>query len=170
MFENGSEEKCRGYTMQELNDIIIRRATTDETDIIAEFNQEMAMETENKILPTQIISKGVKNLFARPQSGFYLVCEFQKKIIGSCMITFEWSDWRNGYFWWIQSLYIKPDFRRKGIFRRMYFFIKKQARQAKDVCGIRLYVDKNNTIAKRTYCNLGMSETDYRLYEEEFFG
>lgn len=84
------------------------------------------------------------------------------------MITKEWSDWRNGLFWWIQSVYVKPEYRRQGIYRRMYRFVKDLAENHPEVCGCRLYVEKENTVAQSTYSALGMTETHYKLFEEEF--
>ncbi|MFA4838221.1 MAG: GNAT family N-acetyltransferase [Candidatus Neomarinimicrobiota bacterium] len=102
-------------------DFHIRIAEPKDADDLIEFNIAMAKETENKILPPEIITAGVHNLFAHPEySGFYLVAETNGEIAGALMVTTEWSDWRNGLFWWIQSVYVKPKFRRQGIYRKMY--------------------------------------------------
>ena len=150
------------------NGFVIRSASQEDVRTLIEFNQAMAMETEGKVLPDDVISNGVKRIFDHPESGFYIVCEDLNMIVGSLMVTFEWSDWRNGYFWWIQSVYVRPEWRRRGIFRQLYSHIKQKALEQPDVCGLRLYVEKNNRNAHATYNTMGMKETDYLLFEEEF--
>lgn len=145
---------------------IIRKATKQDAAEIARFNIAMALETENKKLKKSEIEPGVKALFERPELGFYMVAEHEGKVIGSLMITKEWSDWRNGVFWWIQSVYVIPEFRRKGVYRSMYQKIKDLAAQNSEVCGFRLYVENENTIAQKTYSDLGMEETHYKMFEE----
>ncbi len=100
--------------------------------------------------------------------GFYLVALFDDEIAGCLAITREWSDWRNGLFWWIQSVYVPREFRSKGVFSSLYQYVSDLAKKEEEVCGIRLYADKENERAIRTYLRLGMTETDYRLLEEEF--
>ncbi len=146
----------------------IRKATLSDETIIADFNIAMALETENRHLDKLIIATGVRRLIQQPEMGFYIVGENNGRIGGSMMITLEWTDWRNGLFWWIQSVYVMPSERRKGLFRAMYDYIHSLAYQNKDVRGIRLYVEKNNSGACKTYQAMGMHETDYRLYEIEF--
>ncbi|REL38957.1 N-acetyltransferase [Rhodohalobacter sp. SW132] len=148
------------------NRISIRKATADDAESIAEFNIAMAMETEQKKLERDGIEPGVKALFDHPEYGFYLVAESGDEIIGSLMVTKEWSDWRNGLFWWIQSVYVIPEFRRRGVYRAMYEKVKQLADQAETVCGFRLYVEKENTVAQQTYLSLGMKETHYKMFEE----
>ena len=148
--------------------IKVRKATPEDKDVIATYNQAMALETEDKVLPDDIISPGVERIFAEPDFGFYLIAETDKKIVGTLMITTEWSDWRNGLFWWIQSVYIDPDYRRQGAFRSLYEFVRHEARNTEGVCGLRLYVEKENLRAQATYHRMGMLETHYRLFEEEF--
>jgi ribosomal protein S18 acetylase RimI-like enzyme len=101
-----------------------------------------------------------------PQMGFYLVVELDNNIQASLMVTTEWSDWRNGMFWWIQSVYVRSAYRRQGLYRELYERVKELAEQEPAVCGFRLYVERDNLTAQKTYQSLGMSETDYRLYEE----
>ena len=98
----------------------IRFATPNDATIIADFNKAMALETENKILNDDTILQGAQNLISQPQYGFYVVAEIDNEIVGSLMITYEWSDWRNGDFWWIQSVYVAPEFRERGVFRALY--------------------------------------------------
>ena len=146
--------------------IKIRRATLEDASAIADFNISMAMETEGKALNPDTIAKGVSNMIANPDMGFYLVAEDNNQVVGSLMITTEWSDWRNGLFWWIQSVFIIGPYRRKGIYRRLYNTVKTLAANEDNVCGYRLYVEKDNHPAQLTYENLGMQATDYLLYEE----
>lgn len=148
--------------------IIIRSADTTDAEKIITFNQRMAEETESKTLPSETISAGVKRVLTDPNCGTYYVACDDKKIVGQLMITLEWSDWRNGWFWWIQSVYVEPDYRKQGVFRELYAHIKKLAVTKPDVCGIRLYVEKDNERAQKTYLNLGMDVTHYLLMEEEF--
>lgn len=149
-------------------DLLIRYAEEKDIDTLIQFNQEMALETEGKELQSRLISAGVQNVLKQPDKGFYLVAERNQELVGSLMITTEWSDWRNGYFWWIQSVYILPSQRRKGIFRKLYQKVKNLALDLPEVCGLRLYVEQENKSAQKTYIALGMYETPYRLYEEEF--
>lgn len=146
--------------------IQVRKAAADDWEVIARFNTAMARETEQKELPLPVISAGVQAVFKNPGYGFYGVAEIEKNIVGCLMVTLEWSDWRNGVFWWIQSVYVKPEFRNKGVYRSLYEFVKKTAKENPEVCGFRLYVEKENHRAQKTYQALGMGETDYRLYEE----
>ena len=150
------------------NNISIRQATLADAADIAQFNINMAWETEEKKLNHQKINSGVRSLLKSPEYGFYIVAEINSNIIASLMVTKEWSDWRDGLFWWIQSVYVTPDFRRQGVYRSMYQFIKKLARSHPEVCGCRLYVEKDNSVAQSTYGALGMAETHYKLFEEEF--
>jgi len=154
--------------VQEHVQSIVREATLEDHEILVEFNCSMALETENKTLTAEFISKGVQAVLSNPEKGTYFVFEREGQIIGALMITLEWSDWRNGFFWWIQSVYFKPEFRRQGFFRELYKAVRQLAFERPDVCGLRLYVDRHNRTAMLTYQALGMVETDYRLYEEEF--
>jgi ribosomal protein S18 acetylase RimI-like enzyme len=148
----------------------VRKGAAGDIESIASFNILMAEETENLRLDPGVILAGVNGMIENPERGFYLVVENSEntdpEIVGSLMITTEWSDWRNGTFWWIQSVYVLPEFRRRGLYRLLYEQVRELARGSHDVCGFRLYVEKDNTTAQATYRNLGMEETDYRLYEE----
>ena len=146
--------------------IAIRRANGGDAPTIARFNRAMAWETEGKKLLPEVIADGVASLLANPSMGFYVVIEVDATVVGSLMVTTEWSDWRNGIFWWIQSVYVLPDHRRQGYYRQLYEFVKKQAENNTEVCGFRLYVERDNLTAQRTYSALGMEETGYRLFEE----
>jgi len=145
----------------------IALATTADAKTISDFNCQMALETENKILPADIIGNGVRRLMASPQYGFYLVARSDEEVIGTCMVTTEWSDWRDGLFWWVQSVYVIKSHRRQGVYRALYQHLRTLSESEPDVYGFRLYVEKNNKIAQRTYEALGMKATDYILYESQ---
>lgn len=145
----------------------IRIANEADSRSLIEFNQAMAFETEGKRLDSQILKSGVESVFADEKKGFYVVAEKDDKIVGSLMITFEWSDWRNAWFWWIQSVYILPEFRGQGIYRKLYDFVTERARTKSDVCGFRLYVEKENARAQKVYEKLGMKISHYLMYEAE---
>ena len=144
----------------------IRRANPDDAAILIDFNREMARETEGKELDQKLITAGVQALLSNEALGFYVVAENDDEIMGSLMITTEWSDWRNGDFWWIQSVYVKPDYRRRGIYRSLHEFVTQLASRDPTVCGFRLYVERENAVAQQTYRSLGMHKTTYRLFEE----
>lgn len=149
-----------------VDDLVIRTAADDDVPTLARFNIAMARETEGKALDPETVQQGVRALLDDPSRGFYLVAERGDEIVGSLMITTEWSDWRNGTFWWIQSVYVRPKARRQGVYSALYAHVKEQAAEASSVCGIRLYVERTNTAARQAYQALGMVETGYRLYEE----
>tara|TARA_R110002072_G_scaffold3830_8_gene27414 strand:- start:4602 stop:5075 length:474 start_codon:yes stop_codon:yes gene_type:complete len=145
-----------------------RRALPSDGKIIARFNQAMALETENKVLPDEQILGGVTAQLENPEHGYYIVVEDPEHGVVGCLgITFEWSDWRNGQFLWIQSVYIAPEYRRRGAFRAMYEHVIAGAKQDPQVCGVRLYVEAENDNARSTYLNLGMTKTHYDLLEIE---
>ena len=146
--------------------MIIRRAMSQDADELAAFNISMARETEGVDLIPEVIGAGVRAMIDNPQMGFYLVVELDNGIQASLMVTTEWSDWRNGMFWWIQSVYVRPQYRRQGLYRELYARVKEMAEQEPSVCGFRLYVERENRRAQLTYESLGMSETEYRLFEE----
>jgi ribosomal protein S18 acetylase RimI-like enzyme len=155
--------------------VSIRKAELRDADTIAGFNTAMARETEGKVLLPERVGAGVLRLLNDPSLGFYVVAESGGQVIGCLMVTNEWSDWRNGLFWWIQSVYIEPGSRRRGVYRSLYDFIRGQARADPGICGFRLYVEKENANAQKTYRSLGMEATDYLIYEElkrgvEYFG
>lgn len=144
----------------------IRLANAAEAADLIEFNQAMALETEGKKLDPEILKNGVEAVFKDEKKGFYVIAEAEGTIVGGLMVTFEWSDWRNNWFWWIQSVYILPEFRGRSIYRLMYAFVKEKANQAKNVCGLRLYVEKENANAQKVYEKLGMESSHYLMYEE----
>ena len=144
----------------------LRHATVDDAQALAEFNINMALETEGIELIPEVIRAGVEAMIENPQMGFYLVVEHEGEIAASLMVTTEWSDWRNGLFWWIQSVYVTTAYRRQGLYQKLYERVKSLAEDEKNVCGFRLYVEHCNTNAQSTYRALGMEETDYKVYEE----
>lgn len=148
--------------------ITIRDATSDDAAIIADFNTRMAMETENRPLPPELIDAGVVAVLDDPTKGRYWVAEIDGQVVGQLLVTFEWSDWRNGVFWWIQSVYVHVDHRRAGVFSALYRHVESLARKAQDVCGLRLYVEQHNRRARDTYHALGMTAPGYLVMEVDF--
>ena len=148
-----------------LNSTIIRSATPDDISEIAQFNIAMAQETEERQLDPEIIRSGVAGVIQDHARGFYLIAERDQVAVGSLLITFEWSDWRNGTLWWIQSVYVKPEHRRTGVFKALYDAVIARARTAKSVRGIRLYVEQENLDAQSVYQKLSMQKTPYQMFE-----
>jgi GNAT superfamily N-acetyltransferase len=149
-------------------DICVRRASIADLDTVTAFNQAMALETEGKSLDSNTLEGGVRSALENAALGFYLLAERAGQVVGQLLITTEWSDWRNGYFWWIQSVYVDQNHRRQGVYRTLYQHVVAEAQKANNVCGIRLYVERDNSIAKETYNNLGMTHSHYDMYEVEF--
>jgi len=145
----------------------IRVATEADADSLIDFNQAMALETEGKVLDPHTLTSGVESVFKDDKKGFYVVAEDSSGIVGGLMVTCEWSDWRSGWFWWIQSVYIVSESRGKSIYSRMYEFVKRIAVQSGDVRGFRLYVEKENHHAQKVYEKLGMERSYYLMYEEK---
>ena len=148
-----------------------RLATRDDAAVIVKFNLAMARETESLELSQGTLAAGVSNLFDNPQFGFYVVAETRGdagpvEIAGSLMITFEWSDWRDGLFWWVQSVYVRAGHRRRGVYTALYEFVKQLAAADPRVRGFRLYVERENAPAQKTYERLGMNASHYVMYEE----
>ena len=149
-----------------MSDIRVRTAKAEDRDAIAGFNKAMALETEGKELSEPVVAEGTKGLLENRDYGFYVVAENGGEVVGSLMVTFEWSDWRNGVFWWVQSVYVKPECRRGGVFKKLYEYVRQAASERDDVCGLRLYVEKDNDRARAVYDRLGMQKTNYLLYED----
>lgn len=150
------------------NTIKIRYGRESDADIITDFNKAMAEETEGRTLDRLLLRQGVANVLNNREHGFYLVAEQVDKVIASLMITKEWSDWRNGIFWWIQSVYVDPNYRNQGVYSQLYARVRTMAREAGNICGLRLYVERDNEIAQHTYQKLGMLDSGYKVYQEEF--
>jgi ribosomal protein S18 acetylase RimI-like enzyme len=154
------------------NQLIIRAANLDDVDSIITFSAAMALETENRRLDEARLREGTLSLLNAPSYGFFIVTELrdeeQRRLIGQLMITYEWSDWRNAVFWWIQSVYVATPWRRQGVFRRMHDVIVGQAKADPRVCGIRLYVEQDNRTAQTVYRRVGLSRSAYAVYEQDF--
>jgi ribosomal protein S18 acetylase RimI-like enzyme len=154
------------------NQLIIRAANLDDVDSIITFSAAMALETENRRLDEARLREGTLSLLNAPSYGFFIVTELrdeeQRRLIGQLMITYEWSDWRNAVFWWIQSVYVATPWRRQGVFRRMHDVIVGQAKADPRVCGIRLYVEQDNRTAQTVYQRVGLSRSAYAVYEQDF--
>lgn len=145
--------------------VTVRKAAATDAQTIARFNQAMARETEDKSLDDATVQAGVRAVFEDSRRGFYLVAETEDCIAGCLLITYEWSDWRNGDFWWIQSVFVHPDFRREGVYRALHGRARELAADA-GVVGIRLYVERDNDRAQQAYRTLGMKECAYLMFEE----
>jgi GNAT superfamily N-acetyltransferase len=145
--------------------LIIRPAVPADAGTIVEFNCRLALETESKTLNGPTITRGVQALLADPAKGFYTVAEDGGAVIGQTLITMEWSDWRNGWFWWIQSVYVQAEHRSRGVFTALFEHLKAKAIAQGDVIGIRLYFEKDNHKAKAVYQKLGLTDTDYGMLE-----
>lgn len=147
--------------------MIIRKGTQSDLSSLVDFNQAMAMETENLQLDAATLTRGVNGLLTHPERGFYLVAEKEGEIVGSLMVTFEWSDWRANQYYWIQSVYIRPQNRRQGIYAKLYQSVKDIAAENGDAASFRLYVEHDNQPAQKTYLALGMEESHYLMFEEK---
>ena len=146
----------------------VRPAVAGDVDTIVEFNCALAGESEGLTLDPEVVVRGVRAVLADPQRGRYFMAQIDGRLAGQSQSTYEWSDWRNGWFWWIQSVYVHPDYRRRGVFRGLYDHILRAARQRGDVRGLRLYVEQGNAPAIETYRRVGMNRAAYVLYENDW--
>jgi GNAT superfamily N-acetyltransferase len=146
-------------------DTRIRQAQAGDAGVVARFNCELAAETEDLRLDAERVNAGVLALLKDRSKGVYYVAEADGRVVGQLMITYEWSDWRNGMIWWIQSVYVLPEYRGRGVFTRLFRHVQMLAAQAGDVCGLRLYMHRENGTARRSYERLGMRRTEYEVYE-----
>jgi ribosomal protein S18 acetylase RimI-like enzyme len=144
----------------------VRPAVAADREAIVAFNHAMALETEGRELDRAILGRGVARALPDPARGRYFVAELDGAVAGCLMVTTEWSDWRDGWFWWIQSVYVAPAARGRGVYAALHGHVREAARAAGDVVGLRLYAERHNERAQHTYRRLGMVETDYRLFEE----
>jgi ribosomal protein S18 acetylase RimI-like enzyme len=158
--------------MDRRQQLTIRRAVSEDVDSLVAFSAAMAWETEQRKLDETRLREGTQSLLGTPSSGFFVVAEAgepeRTTLVGQLMITYEWSDWRNGVFWWIQSVYVDPAWRRRGVFRRLLEEVMALAKAAPDVCGVRLYVEQENRTAQAVYERLGLSPSSYKVYEQDF--
>jgi len=152
-----------------VSSLLIRTARPDDLSALLAWNAAMAWETEKKRLDPAVLERGIAGVFAMPQRGFYLIAERDGVPVGSLMVTYEWSDWRCGDFWWIQSVYVTPEVRRSGVFRALRTEVEQRAVAANAV-GLRLYVETENSRAQATYADLGMQRCHYWMYESLLAG
>jgi GNAT superfamily N-acetyltransferase len=143
----------------------IRRANPADTAVVVEFNRRLAEESEAKRLDLQLLSRGVEAGLVDPQKSVYFLAEEDGKAVGQIMYTTEWSDWRNGWFWWIQSVYVRPEERRRGVFRALFDHLANAAQADPHVIGLRLYVERQNHIAQQTYQKMGLTPAGYEVFE-----
>jgi len=154
--------------MLQIVSISVRKARTSDIVLITDFNARMALETERKKLDLNVLRRGVTAVISNPAKGTYYVAESDGEVVGQTLVTYEWSDWRNGTFWWIQSVYVPEQWRGKKVFATLYKHIEQMAQSAPAVCGLRLYVERHNARAQATYEKLGMTKTEYDLFERDF--
>jgi GNAT superfamily N-acetyltransferase len=145
--------------------IRIRPASPDDISLMARWAEAMALETEDKQLDPQTVHRGIALAVNDAQRGLYFIAEIAGEPVGTLMITYEWSDWRCGWWWWIQSVYVVTGHRRRGVYRALYGYVLALAKARDDVCGLRLYADRDNVNAHRTYEFLGMADAGYRMFE-----
>ena len=151
--------------MEKDTEYVIARGAVCDIDSIVQFQTDMAMESEGYVLSKEKVTKGVTAAMLDDSKGIYWVAKFKGRTIGSLMLTREWSDWNNEWYWWIQSVYVIPEFRKQGVYKAMYLKVKDAAKE-NNVSQIRLYVDKTNLSAQKVYQKLGMHESHYLMYEE----
>ncbi|WP_414717223.1 GNAT family N-acetyltransferase [Tahibacter sp.] len=151
-----------------MTEIRIRAATRGDIAFLVDANAAMALETEDKPLDRERLTRGVTSVFADARRGFYRIAEHEGRPVGCLLVTYEWSDWRDGDWWWIQSVYVMPDARRLGVFRAMYAQVEADARATAGVIGLRLYVEWENERAQRTYAALGMTQEHYHMFARPF--
>ncbi len=145
--------------------IQVRPATSADLDVICEFNALLALESEGKALDSARLRPGVEAMLADANKGLYFLAEEAGAVVGQLGVTTEWSDWRNGWFWWIQSVYVRQAARRRGVFRSLFQYVQEAAQRDPQVIGIRLYVDNDNHAAHGTYRSLGLEWTGYHVME-----
>jgi GNAT superfamily N-acetyltransferase len=145
--------------------LTIRPAIPSDAPTIVEFNCRLAEETENKVLEPEVVRRGVAAVLADPHKGLYFMAVDNGETVGQLCITYEFSDWRNGWLWWIQSVYVRAAARRRGVFRALYAYLYEKARREPDVIGLRLYVEHENAAARQTYLDLGMIPAPYQFLE-----
>lgn len=158
--------------MPALDHLNVRLAKPEDAVSIASFSAAMALETEGRRLDLNRLHLGTIALIEAPARGFFIVAELEqggrRRLLGQLMVTYEWSDWRNGVFWWVQSVYVAPDWRRRGIYRTIHEYIMGRAQADPQVCGIRLYVERDNQTAQTVYQRVGLTPSGYAVYEHDF--
>ena len=158
--------------MSILDHVNVRLAKLEDAAPIASFSAAMALETEGRCLDLTRLLDGTIALLHSPDRGFFMVAELEQvgdcRLLGQLMITYEWSDWRNGAFWWIQSVYVDPAWRRKGVYRRLHDTVVEIGKADNKMCGIRLYVAQDNRVAQTVYRRVGLTPSRYNVYEDDF--
>ena len=149
------------------NNVQVRLAGAEHVNVLVDFNVAMALETEKKELDPVLVRSGVNAVLTGKDMGFYVVAEYTGRTVGGLLVTYEWSDWRNAYFWWIQSVYVAPTYRKLGVYRSMHRYVTLEARRG-GACGLRLYVDKDNEVAQQVYSSMRMQQANYDMFEIEF--
>ncbi len=152
------------------SDCRVRAADVRDLEPLVDFNAALARETEERRLDRDLLRDGVESVLSDPAKGLYMVMEHRPtgRVIGQLMITFEWSDWRNRVFWWLQSVYVHKDWRRRGVCKTLYGHVVREAERRGNVAGIRLYVEQDNAVAQTVYSRLGLSPPPYRVFEKDF--
>jgi len=145
--------------------VVVRPAGPDDVARLRDWAVAMAWETEHKALDAATVEAGIRAVLEEPRRGAYLVAEHAGEAAGTLMLTYEWSDWRNAEWWWIQSVYVAPPHRRMGVYSALYRHVHSRAALTPGVCGLRLYVEKENEAAQRTYASMGMADAGYRMFE-----
>lgn len=167
-----SPENHSVIRMSLLDHLTVRLARPEDAATIASFSAAMALETENRRLDFDRLHGGTISLLESPDRGFFMVAELEqagiRRLLGQLMITYEWSDWRNGVFWWIQSVYVDPAWRRQSVFRRMHETVMATAKTSQNVCGVRLYVEESNSTAQAVYRRVGLTPSSYAIFETDF--
>ncbi len=143
--------------------LVVRLARESDLLNLLDFNLRLAWETEGKQLDPDVVRRGIGRLLADVTKGFYLVAEIDDDVAGQLMLTYEWSDWRDGWIWWLQSVYVKEAYRRRGVFRALLAHVVKLAHERENVVGLRLYVERHNTAAQAAYWRWGFEEMPFRL-------
>jgi len=151
-----------------MGEIRVRLATVEDAEFLVHGNAEMALETEHLSLDLDRLRDGVHAVFEQPSRGVYFVADLDGRRAGQMLITYEWSDWRNGVFWWIQSVYVEKPFRGQGVFKAIHKHVENMAKSTPGVCGLRLYVENSNIRAQGTYERVGMRRTVYQMFETDF--
>lgn len=151
-----------------MTSVIVRPADSNDLDTIVEFNCRLAQETEEKQLHVETVRAGVGALLSSADKGRYFLACQDDRIVGQIMLTYEWSDWRNGSVWWLQSVYVHPEYRRRGVFRAMCHHVEESARATAGVIGVRLYVADTNEAAQQTYREIGIAPAGYLVFEKLF--
>ena len=152
------------------SDFHVRLAESRDLESLVTFNLALARETEGRQLDRPLLQAGVESLLADSSKGFYVVMEHLPtgRAIGQMLITFEWSDWRNAVFWWLQSVYVQKEWRRRGVFKQLYDHVLREGKRQGNVAGIRLYVEQDNAVAQGVYAHVGLSAAPYKVFETDF--